>query len=124
MRLGRLDEGCKLRDPRIDVGLVILFCLIRQHVECAIEVGEETFDILAQRSQFVELRVKLGKPLVERLLVIRKGLHPVGKRTLRRLLDRSNLVGELVARGIELLEAAGDAVLGSQIGASRDCNSM
>ena len=61
------------------------------------------------------LRVELGKPLVERLLVIRKGLHAVGKRTLRRLLDRGNLVGELVARGVELLEAAGDTVLGSQI---------
>ncbi len=110
MRLGSFDEGREFLDAGIDVGRAFRLRRTPEHVERPVEALEQRGHVVTQRRQPGEFRIEQRKTIVQSLLFVGKSLHPPGERPVRRLFERPDFLGKLIARRAQLLDTSDDAV--------------
>ena len=112
MRLGPFDESREFLDAGVDVNRAVRFRRLAEHVKRPVEAIEQRRHVVTQRRQLGELRIEQRNAIAQRFLFAGKLLHSPGERTSRRLLQRSDFPGELIASRIQLLDPFDDAVAG------------
>ena len=93
-------------DAGVDVDLALRFGGFAERVERTVEVRKQALDLLAQGREPGKLRRQLRKAVFEQFPVVRELLHSGGKRPLRGLFERSDLVSQLVAGRAQILDPA------------------